>query len=80
MTVVKEALFRDARKNRVVILEDLNFFWDRPELTKIKHMWNKGVSVKDIAEHFERDPDEILLALIHMARDEKIVSRKEGLG
>lgn len=69
-----------SKTNRVIVLEDLNFIWEWHELTKMKHMWNKGISVEGIASTFNRDPDEILLALIHLARMDKIVSRNEGLG
>jgi hypothetical protein len=67
------------RKNRVIVLEDLNFIWDELELQEIAQLWQEGVPVKKIAEFFERDPDEVLLALIHLAREEKIESRSGGL-
>jgi hypothetical protein len=70
---------RKARKNRVIILEDMNFIWDTPELETVVAMWTSGESVEGIAEHIDRDPDEILLALIHLARDDKIAARKLGL-
>jgi len=75
----KEALLRDARINRVCVCEDLDFYWDSPELKSLKKMWKKGISVIEIANLFERDPDEVLLALIHLAREEKIGQREGGL-
>jgi hypothetical protein len=42
-------------------------------------MWKRGASCERMAAHFERDPDEVLLALMHLARDDKIGSRKRGL-
>jgi hypothetical protein len=42
-------------------------------------MWTRGTSVDIIARHFERDPDEVLIALIHLAREDKIKARKSGL-
>jgi hypothetical protein len=70
---------RSPRKNRIVILEDINFIWDEPELKEVRKMWKKGVSVISMAEHFERDPDEVLLAIMHLARNDKITARKSGL-
>jgi hypothetical protein len=70
---------RKPRINRQIVLEDLNFLWDRPELRELVQMWNKKFSVLQMAEYFERDPDEILLALIHLARTDRIKKRKGGL-
>jgi hypothetical protein len=74
-----DALFRDARLNRVCVLEDLDFYWDERELKEMKVMWKRNASVERIAVHFERDPDEILLAIMHLAREDKITARKTGL-
>ena len=68
-----------ARKKRVIVLEDLNFVWDAPELSELSVMWIDGVSVEEIAEHFDRDPDEVVLAIMHLAREDKITARKSGL-
>lgn len=65
--------------HRVIVCEDLNFFWDEPELKTLVRMWDVGVSVAEIAQHFKRDPDEVRIALIHLAREKKIGSRKGGL-
>jgi hypothetical protein len=75
----KEALFRDARMNRECACEDLDFYWDRSEFKNMKKMWNKGVGAVEMAEYFDRDPDEVLIALIHLAREEKIGARATGL-
>lgn len=75
----KEYFLKDAPLNRVCVLEDLDFFWDNPELKVMKKMWLKGFSVLDIANHFDRDPDEVILALMHLARKDKITARKTGL-
>jgi len=69
----------EARKNRVVVLEELDFIWDEPDLKILVRQWNAGVSVEESAEYFGRDPDEILLAIIHLARNYKISRRKGGL-
>jgi hypothetical protein len=70
---------KSPRKNRIIVLEDLDFVWDSWELKELSQMWEKGIHVVNIAEHFDRDPDEVLLALIHLAREDKIDRREGGL-
>jgi hypothetical protein len=68
--------FIPARKKRVVVLEDLDFVWDEPELEKIVQMWNENVSIFEMGERLDRDPDEVLLAIIHLARED-VIKQKE---
>lgn len=75
----REGCLMDARRNRVIVCEDLNFIWEQSELREIKRMWKMNFSVKYMAEYFDRDPDEILIALIHLAKDDRIQSRIYGL-
>lgn len=75
----KESHLRNPRNERVIVLEGLDFFWDQPELEEIAEMWEKGLSPMYMANHFDRDPDEIFLALLHLARDKRIERRKGGL-
>jgi hypothetical protein len=84
MEVEKEPSFKlhmplEPRLNRVCVLEDLDFWWDEWELKDIKKMWKMELSINYMAEHFDRDPDEVILAIIHLAREEKIIRRKSGL-
>lgn len=77
--ISKDNIFTEARHNRILVLEELDFVWDEPELKRIIRMWECEMSVQHIAERFNRDADEILLALIHLARKEKINRRIGGL-
>lgn len=70
---------REPRKKRVIVLEDLDFLWDESELLEMAQIWKMGFSIHYIAEYYDRDPDEVLLALIHLGRNEMISSRKGGL-
>lgn len=79
MAFHKQAILRESRKKRVIVCEDLNFIWDEPELREIAKMWSNGEDVRKISEHFERDADEVLFALIHLARKDRIQRRKGGL-
>ncbi|MDD9312674.1 hypothetical protein PUS82_15470 [Cytobacillus firmus] len=74
-----EHKLRDSRKKRVIVLEELNFLWDAPELAEVTDMWMQGEGIQDIAKYFDRDPDEIILALMHLARSDRISQRKGGL-
>lgn len=76
---IKSALLREPRRNRVIVLEDLNFIWDKKELLEMVEMWEQGKSVIAISNYFDRDPDEILLALMHLAKEDRITSREGGL-
>ncbi|KON86588.1 hypothetical protein AF332_06995 [Sporosarcina globispora] len=75
----KESLLRDARRKTVIVLEELDFIWDDAELAVLKDLWDREFSISWIGEYFERDPDEVLLALIHLARSHRIDRRKTGL-
>jgi hypothetical protein len=67
-----------AKMDRVIVLEDCNFIWEAKELREMVKLWKSGMSVETMAEHFERDPDEVLLAIIHLAKDKRISGRKGG--
>ncbi len=64
---------------RIIVLEDLNFFWNEEELEDLSFKWAEGISINEIGVYFDRDPDEVLVAIIHLAREDKITARKGGL-
>ncbi len=74
-----EQAYHMPRKNRVIVLEDMNFIWDEWELEELAQCWKKGVNIYRLAERYERDPDEVLLALMHLAREDRIKQRDKGL-
>lgn len=77
---LKEALLRKPRKKRTIVCEGLDFIWDEPELVELAEMWNQGSTIEWMAKYFKRnDPDEVLFALIHIAREDRIGSRRSGL-
>lgn len=75
----KEYFLREPRKNRIVVLDDLDFVFDEGELMDIKEMWEQELSIYYMGTYFDRDPDELLMAIIHLSREEKINRRKSGL-
>lgn len=69
-----------AWKKLKIVCEELNFFWEESDLNKLAELWNEGMSPRKMAAYFDRDdPDEILFAIIQLARDEKINQRTGGL-
>lgn len=60
---------------RVIILEDLDFGWTAEVLAEVRKMWEAGVPLAEMAGRLRRDPDEVGLAIIHLARQGEIQSR-----
>lgn len=52
----------------VRLFDDLEMSYTNDLLQAIKTFHNEGHSFEDIGERFNRDPDEIFLALFHLAR------------
>ncbi|PKG28789.1 hypothetical protein [Cytobacillus horneckiae] len=71
--------FLKPRKNRIVVLEDLNFVWDEPELMELAELWEQEYSVMYISDQLGRDTDEVIIGLIHLAREDMISQRRGGL-
>lgn len=70
----------ECRRNIYTALEDLNFHWDEDkDIPHFRLMWGAGCSVLEIADYFDRDPDEVLLLVIDQAKAGKIKQRKYGL-
>lgn len=65
----------DARRNRVIVLEDMNFIWDEDELIKIAKWDAAGYDLFQIGEFINRDPDEVWAAWMHLAREGKLMKR-----
>lgn len=61
----------------VIILDDLDLSFYPWELKEIADMWGDGWSVKRMAKHYDKDPDEIVLALMHLAR-QRVIDRRPG--
>ncbi|MFE4522163.1 helix-turn-helix domain-containing protein [Cytobacillus firmus] len=75
----KDSLLREPRRKTVIVLEELDFIWDDAELAELIKFWERERSITWIGKYFERDPDEVLLALIHLARQDRIDKRQTGL-
>ena len=49
-------------------MEDLDYFWTSPEIEQFLEKWNEGYSMKAIAQHLNRDIDEVTMLLIEIGR------------
>jgi len=66
-------------KGLYIACEELDFSWYEEEIELVIQWWNTGLSVEKMAQRLERDPDEILVLLLDLARKEKIQQRKRGI-
>lgn len=62
-----------------IALSDLNFDWDHSEVIKFENLWNKGLSLQEIAFKLKRNQDEIAVIILDRARKGKIKKRKNGI-
>lgn len=59
-------------KQYVFCNEELEPAFEVRELDVIADKWNRGFTFEEIAKEHLRDPDEIFLAVFHLAREGKI--------
>lgn len=55
-----------------VILIDAKFIWSQEEVEDFRSMWECGLSLFEIAEQMNEDPDDIALLAIDQAKKRKI--------
>lgn len=60
------------RKNNVILLENLEFGMSRSQLNQITDLHNSGMRFEEISKKVERDPYEVVLALLHQARTNNV--------
>lgn len=62
-----------SRKKVVLLFEESDLIWDADELMDLKELNELGHSIDEMTRFFKReDPDEIFLALFHLAKEGKI--------
>jgi len=67
------------RKKIEIVLDDLDFIWDRAELSEMKQMWEEGKTLYEMAYRFDRKEEEVFLALLHLSRHGRITKRLGGV-
>ena len=55
-----------------LILDDAKFIWKQEEVEDFRAMWECGLSLFEIAEQMNEDPDNIALLVIDQAKKRKI--------
>lgn len=68
-----------SRRKIYLACEELNFVWDRTEVSNFRNMWDDGKSIRQIAEVLDRDPDEVLILAIDQCKEGYITQRQGGL-
>ncbi len=53
-----------------------SFQWDQSDVREVIHLWDTGVSIYRIATKLGRDPDELAVLIIDLARREIIGWRR----
>lgn len=70
-------------RNIYIPLEDLDFGWNEADLPKVRHMWEIGMDIWDIAKEVGREGEkgiyEVFLLLMDQAIKGKIKRRPGGI-
>lgn len=48
--------------------ENMDFHWTKNAVAEFRRLWRAGLTLPEIAEHFDRDPDEVVFLVIDQAR------------
>jgi len=62
-----------------IALSELDFSWYPDEVERVKKLWRYGLHIADIAEQLKRDPDEVAILIMDLARQKIIKPRKGGV-
>ncbi len=60
------------------ILEDMNRDWRLDQIEQVRQWWVEGVPLGEMAERLKRDPDEVALLIMHLARQGELEPRPGG--
>ncbi|AOM08850.1 MULTISPECIES: hypothetical protein [Bacillus] len=71
---------KSERRKLYIALEELDMFWDEDDVWRVQEAWNNNESVFAIGQRIERDPDEVALLLMDLAKKGRIEKRVIGLG
>jgi hypothetical protein len=62
-----------------IACEEMDFIWSLDQVDVFKRMWKNGADIIEISETLNRDPDELALLIISLARINAIAPRDGGL-
>ncbi|UIJ66760.1 helix-turn-helix domain-containing protein [Bacillus cereus] len=80
MALQERKYMKHERRNLYIALEELDMFWDEDDVLRVKNAWKNNESVFAIGEKLQRDPDEVTLLIMDLARKGAIGKRTLGLG
>ncbi|EKS8370735.1 helix-turn-helix domain-containing protein [Bacillus thuringiensis] len=80
MAAQNRKYMKKERRNLYIALEEMDMFWDEDEVWRVKEAWNNNESIFAISEKLQRDPDEVTLLIMDLARKGAIGKRTLGLG
>jgi len=58
---------------------DMDFSWYPAEVRQVAEDYAAGVSLLDMADKLRREPDEVAILIMDLARKGRIVPRKRGV-
>lgn len=62
-----------------IAMEDLDFTFYHFEIADVIEMWVDGRTLDEISRKMKRDPDEVAILLMDLARKKKIPKRQDGV-
>lgn len=62
-----------------VCCEGFDFLWDRKDIYRFREFWEQGLSVFEMAEVFNRKPEEVLFLIIDQSSINAIGDRSRGI-
>ncbi|OUB99483.1 helix-turn-helix domain containing protein [Bacillus thuringiensis serovar medellin] len=80
MALQQRKYLKNKRRNLYIALEELDMLWDEDDVLRVKNAWKNNESVFAIGEKLQRDPDEVALLIMDLARKGAIEKRALGLG
>lgn len=62
-----------------IACEEINMIWKEPHVEEFREMWKAGLSIREIAEYFDRGTDEVMILAMDQAKQKLIKSRPGGV-
>ena len=70
----KKVILEDIQDGEIILM-DVDFIWEKSDITNVIRLWKNNRSLKYIAKEMEREIDEVFLLLLHLARQNRIEKR-----
>ena len=79
---LENAYMTKRRRNIYIACEDMDFTWDERQVYAVAEMYRKGATVYEIASDpgIDRDPDEVAILIMDLARQDVIKPKDFGRG